>query len=164
MKTFGDQIALTPQFSVELPENKNSVLSSFLRANNPDYSVTCVDGRIFVAVSEKEEEWWSPQLQLEVNKIDESRSVLSGWVAPRSLLWNTLLCVQLAAGLTFIGCLAWTYFNWTAGTNIVLPLLLAILMIPSWISLYYVRKSGKSKGRPFIYGFYEFLNNRVILN
>ncbi|MBC9796840.1 hypothetical protein [Sinomicrobium weinanense] len=163
MKTLGDQIALDPQFAVELPKNKNSVLSTLLRVNNPSYKITRVDDRIFIAMSEKKEEWWSPQLQLEVNRIDESRSMLSGWVAPRSLLWNTLLGLQLLAGFTFMGCAIWVYLNWTAGT-VILPLVLAILMVPAWITLYFVRRSGKSKGRPFIYGFYEFLNNRALLN
>lgn len=164
MKTLGDKIALAPQFAVELPKNKSAVLSTFLRANNPDYKVTLSDNSIFIAMPENEEEWWSPQLHLEVNKIDESRSILFGWYEPRSVLWSTLSVLQLTAGLAFVACGIWAYLNWSAQANYVLPLLLAFLMIPAWLILHYVLKSGKSKGRPFIYGFYEFVNNRVLLN
>ncbi|MGS2763884.1 hypothetical protein [Sinomicrobium sp. M5D2P9] len=163
MKSLGDKIALDPQFSVELPKNKNSVVSAFLQTSNPLYRVTRSNDTLIV-MSESKEEWWSPQLHLEVNRIDESRSVLSGWFAPRSPLWNMLLYLQLATGIASITLITWTFLNWYTGTDYILITALSLLMIISWGILYVVRKSKKSKGKTLIYGFYEFLNNRSLLN
>src|SRR5690606_24253516 len=113
---------------------------------------------------EEEEEWWSPQLHLEVNRIDESRSVLSGWFAPRSSLWNILLYLQLATGIAFMVLIIRTFLNWYTGAGYTLLLMLSILMLIFWGTLYTIRKSKKSKGKTLIYGYYEFLNNRSLLN
>ncbi|MGS2737654.1 hypothetical protein [Sinomicrobium sp. M5D2P17] len=164
MKSLGDKIALDPQFSVELPKNKNFVVSAFLQTSNPLYRVTRSNEHTLIVMSENEEEWWAPQLLLEVNRIDESRSVLFGWFAPRSPLWNMLLYLQLSTGMASITLIIWTLLNWYTGADYILITALSLLMIISWGILYVVRKSKKSKGKTLIYGFYEFLNNRSLLN
>ncbi|RNL77358.1 hypothetical protein ED312_21050 [Sinomicrobium pectinilyticum] len=164
MKSLGDKIALDPQFSVELPKNKNFIVSTFLQTSNPLYRVTRSNEHTLIVMSEEEEEWWSPQLHLEVNRIDESRSVLSGWFAPRSSLWNILLYLQLATGIAFMVLIIRTFLNWYTGAGYTLLLILSILMLTCWGTLYTIRKSKKSKGKTLIYGYYEFLNNRSLLN
>ncbi|SFW33554.1 hypothetical protein SAMN02927921_01189 [Sinomicrobium oceani] len=166
MKSLGDKIALDQQFTVELPKNKNSVVSTFLRNSNPLYRVTRPDENTLIIMSETEENWWSPQLYLEVNKVDESRTLLFGWFAPRSLLWNTLLSLQLFVGLACLITGTWIIVAWSASSTEgiaflwwIFPITLAI-----WGMLYAIRSAKKARGKTFIYGFYEFLNNRSILN
>ena len=148
MPTTND-IILRPRFKIVLNEHHESILNRFQdsKKKQSEYIVSRIDDHVFIKFPKKKQHFWSPQLHLEINDVDENSCVLHGLFGPNPTVWTFFMFIHfLVAGL-FIAFGIWAYTNWTLKTSFALQISLMILMVLIWIGLYVAGSIGKATSK-----------------
>ena len=148
MPTAND-IILRPRFKIELNEYHESILNRFQDSKKAqsEFIVSRIDDHVFIKFPKHKQHFWSPQLHLEINDVDENSCVLHGLFGPNPTVWTFFMFVHfLVAGL-FIAFGIWAYTNWTLKTSFALQISLMILMVLIWIGLYVAGSIGKATSK-----------------
>ena len=158
-----NEIVLRPRFKIELNRNNQSVLKIFteLKNSQSDFIVTRVDDHVFIKFPQEKRRFWSPQLHLEINEIDEANSLLYALFGPNPSVWTMFMFLHfLVAGL-FIAFGIWAYTNWSLENDYAIQLGLTLLMIIIWFVLYYAGRMGKATGRHEMHQLNNFMNKTL---
>ncbi|NVK53232.1 MAG: ABC transporter ATP-binding protein [Flavobacteriaceae bacterium] len=141
-------IHLRPRFRIELQENHQTVIQKFKEAleHEKRYPSKFVDGHIVIDVPKEKEHFWSPQLNLEVEKIDEQNCLLKGLFGPKPQVWTLFMFVHFAAAIAFMVFATMLYVKWSLDESIVFALIMTIFLPILWVVLYVFGRIGKSTG------------------
>jgi len=147
--SINDDIILRPRFKIELDKNKEDTLKAFEEAKNSqkDFIVTRVDDHVFIKIPRADQHFWSPQLHLEIMRVDENSSRLFGLFGPNPTVWTMFMFFHFIIAGLFIGFGIWAYTNWTLKTDFAIQLFLTIFMIIIWLALYFGGRLGKATGK-----------------
>jgi len=156
-----NDIVLRPRFKIELDKNNEEVLKVFETAKNTqkNFIVSRVDDHVFIKIPKADQHFWSPQLHLEIMKIDEDSSRVFGLFGPNPTVWTMFMFFHFIVAGLFIGFGIWAYTNWTLKTDFAIQLFVAILMIVLWIVLYFGGRLGKATGRDQMVLLHNFMNS-----
>ncbi|GAA4813823.1 GTP-binding protein [Litoribaculum gwangyangense] len=141
-----NDIVLRPRFKIEIPRYNEAVLSDFqnAKATQSDFIVIRVEEHVFIKFPKHKQKFWSPQLHLEINSVDENSCVIRGLFGPNPTVWTLFMFLHfLVAGL-FIAFGIWTYTNWSLEQNFTLQASVTILMVLLWVTLYFIGSFGKA--------------------
>ncbi|MCF7560609.1 GTP-binding protein [Sabulilitoribacter multivorans] len=141
-----NDIVLRPRFKIEVPRYNEAVLSDFqnAKATQSEFVVIRVEEHVFIRLPKDKQKFWSPQLHLEINAVDENSCVVRGLFGPKPTVWTLFMFLHfLVAGL-FIAFGIWTYSNWTLEQNFTIQASVTILMVLLWVTLYFVGSFGKA--------------------
>ena len=131
------------------------------RATNSTYKIVRVDDHVFIRLPKHEQQFWSPQLHLEINEVDGKTSMLHGLFGPNPTVWTLFMFLHfLVAGL-FIAFGIWTYTNWTLNNSFALQMGLMLLMIVAWFALYFAGRVGRTKGKDEMRKLYHFMERTL---
>lgn len=141
-------IHLRPRFTIDLNENCEQIIQKFktVLKENEKYPSKFVDSHIVIDVPKKEEHFWSPQLNLEIEKIDENNSLLKGLFGPKPQVWTLFMFVHFAAAIAFMVFVTMLYVKWSLEESIVFPLIMTIFLPILWVVLYVFGRIGRSTG------------------
>lgn len=156
-----NDIVLRPRFKIELDKNNEEALKVFEAAKNTqkNFIVSRVDDHVFIKIPKADQHFWSPQLHLEIMKIDEHSSRVFGLFGPNPTVWTMFMFFHFIVAGLFIGFGIWAYTNWTLKTDFAIQLFVAILMIVLWIVLYFGGRLGKATGRDQMVLLHNFMNS-----
>lgn len=143
-----NDIILRPRFSMDISRYNEAVLSDFENAKTTqsDFVVTRVDDHVFIKFPKNKRTFWSPQLHLEINKVDENSSKLRGLFGPSPTVWTLFMFLHfLVAGL-FIAFAIWTYTNISLKQSYMVQASVTLLMVLIWVTLYFAGSIGKASG------------------
>jgi len=159
-----NEIVLRPRFKIELEQNNESVLQDFenKKKTQSEFIISRVDDHVFIKFPKKDQHFWSPQLHLEINKTDENTSTLHGLFGPNPTVWTMFMFFHFIVASLFIAFGIWGYTNWSLKSDYGIQLLIALLMIVSWVVLYFIGRLGKATGKEQMHLLYDFMNK--ILN
>ena len=159
-----NEIVLRPRFKIELEQNNESVLQDFenKKKTQSEFIISRVDDHVFIKFPKKDQHFWSPQLHLEINKTDENTSTLHGLFGPNPTVWTMFMFFHFIVASLFIAFGIWGYTNWSLKSDYGIQLLIALLMIVSWVVLYFIGRLGKATGKDQMHLLYDFMNK--ILN
>jgi hypothetical protein len=141
-----NDIVLRPRFKIETPRYNEAVLNDFQNAKTTqnEFVVTRVEEHVFIRFPKHNQKFWSPQLHLEINEVDENSCVISGLFGPNPTVWTLFMFLHfLIAGL-FIAFGIWTYTNWSLEQSFTIQASVTLLMVLIWVSLYFVGSYGKA--------------------
>lgn len=161
-----NEIVLRPRFKLELPHSNTSILKIFedSKDTNAVYKIVRVDDHVFIRLPRHEQQFWSPQLHLEINETDNNTTTLNGLFGPNPTVWTMFMFLHfLVAGL-FIAFGIWTYTNWTLQNPYSIPMALMLLMVAGWFGLYFAGRFGRAQGKAEMHDLYEFMNNTLKSN
>lgn len=164
--SLSNEIILRPRFKRELNHANASVLKSFenAKSTNEIYKIVRVDDHVFIRLPTHKQQFWSPQLHLEINEIDDKTSTLHGLFGPNPTVWTMFMFLHfLVAGL-FIAFAIWTYTNWSLKNPYAMPLGLMLLMVGIWFVLYFSGRFGRTKGKREMQGLYDFMETTLKTN
>lgn len=154
------EIILRPRFKMELSHENTSILKAFedLTHTPGVYKIVRVDDHVFIRLPKHQQQFWSPQLHLEINNTDRNTSVLHGLFGPNPTVWTMFMFLHfLVAGL-FIAFGVWTYTNWTLKNPYGIPMTLMLLMVMAWFGLYAAGRYGRTKGKAEMKDLYKFMD------
>ncbi|MBJ6369089.1 GTP-binding protein [Snuella sedimenti] len=156
-------IVLRPRFKIELSQSNQTILEAFqkTKTTQSDFTVTRIDDHVFIKFPKHKQHFWSPQLHLEVNEIDDHNCIIYGLFGPNPTVWTLFMFIHfLVAGL-FIAFGIWAYTNWTLQTSYAIQIGMMLLMAVIWITLYLGGRVGKSSSKEEMIALRNFMN-RVI--
>ena len=143
-----NDIVLRPRFKIEIARYNEAVLSDFetAKTTQSEFIVTRVDDHVFIKFPKEKQDFWSPQLHLEINKVDENSSIIYGLFGPNPTVWTLFMFLHfLVAGL-FIAFAIWAYTNWSLKQSYAVQASVTFLMILIWVALYFAGSIGKASG------------------
>lgn len=159
MKPLANDIVLRPRFQLELSEAKEELLQSFENSQADPLLVKRLDEHIFIKFNKKNNHFWSPQLHLEIESLDEKHSKLYGVFGPNPSLWTFFMFLHFGVATIFIILGIWAYSSSSLDRPYGLQLGLMGFMAILWFVLYFFGRAGKHKGRPQMEELYQFMMN-----
>jgi len=159
MKPLPNEIVLRPRFQLDVVGNKEDVLKNFESAAESPFLVKRLDEHIFIKFNEKNNHFWSPQLHLEIDKIDEKNCHLHGVFGPNPTLWTFFMFLHFVIAALFIILGIWGYSSASLNKPYHLQLGLMVMIVILWFALYFFGRGGKQKGKPQMQELYGFMMN-----
>lgn len=158
MSTRND-IVLRPRFKIELNKSNLDALQIFEdeKKTQSEFIISRIDDHVFIKFPKEKQHFWSPQLHLEINEIDESKSMLHGLFGPNPTVWTMFMFFHFIVAGLFIAFGIWAYTNWSLDADYTLQLFVVIFMIALWITLYLIGRLGKSTGKKQMHMLYDFM-------
>ena len=106
---------MRPRFKRNISQASEVVLNR-LEANKgtqSDFMVSRIDTHVFIRIPKRKEHFWSPQLHIEVNEIDEQHCELRVLFSPSPTVWTFFMFLHFLVTCLFIGFRIWVYTNAT---------------------------------------------------
>ncbi|WGD33661.1 GTP-binding protein [Olleya sp. YS] len=155
-----NDIVLRPRFKIELDKSHTSVLEAFehKKHNQNRYIVSRVDDHVFIKLPKAQQQFWSPQLHLEINEIDQNKSQLYGLFGPNPTVWTLFMFLHFAVAGLFIAFCIWAYSNYALKEDYQLQLWGMVLMVIIWFVLYFSGRVSKSSNQKEMTDLYTFMS------
>jgi len=144
-----NQVVLRPRFQLELDEAPEKLLVAFKLAgkNSDDFVTSRVDDHVFIRFPKKKQHFWSPQLHLEIYKIEDQPTVLKGLYGPSPTVWTMFMFLHFVVGTLFIGAGIWVYTNIRLERPSTLPIIAMGTLFVLWFVLYFLGRMGRKAGK-----------------
>ena len=155
-----NEIVLRPRFQKELDQGHLKILESFENSGKTqsNFVVTRVDDHVFIKYPQEKRHFWSPQLHLEINEIDDNKSQLYGLFGPSPTVWTLFMFLHFMVAGLFIAFGIWAYTNWSLKTDYSIQLFITLFMIVVWFILYFLGRVGRATGKKEMHGLHDFMN------
>lgn len=142
-------IHLRPRFKMEFEESQQKLLGKFqsnVKNTSCKYCVKVIDGHIVIDIPAEENHFWSPQLHIEIEEIEENKSVVKGLFGPKPQVWTFFMFIHFAMAFAFIGFSIMAYVKWTLKSDYTSPLTITLILPILWIAMYFLGSLGKKTG------------------
>jgi len=153
-------IHLRPRFKMHFDENEENLIEKFrdnLNDGECKYCSKIVDGHIVIDVPQEENHFWSPQLNIEVEKVDEKQTIVKGLFGPKPNVWTLFMFFHFAVAVAFIGFSVMAYVKWTLKSDYTFPLVIVIALPIIWVIMYFLGRIGKKTGHKQMDDLHEFM-------
>lgn len=153
-------IALRPRFKLKLHVNNQVILNAFETAKTSQnaFVINRIDNHVFIKYPKKEQQFWTPQLHLEIDNINNKTSILNGLFGPNPTVWTLFMFLHFIVATLFIGFSIWAYSNWKLNTNFSVQIAIMLLMIIIWFALYFAGIIGKASSKTNMYALHDFMH------
>ena len=156
-----NEVVLRPRFKIELNKSHTSVLEAFeaKRLDQKQFIVSRVDDHVFIKLPKAQQQFWSPQLHLEINALENNKSQLYGLFGPNPTVWTLFMFLHfLVAGL-FIAFCIWAYSNYALKVDYQLQVWGLIGMVILWFILYFSGRLSKTSNQKEMTALYTFMSS-----
>jgi len=156
-----NEVVLRPRFKIELNKSHTSVLEAFeaKRLDQKQFIVSRVDDHVFIKLPKAQQQFWSPQLHLEINDLENNKSQLYGLFGPNPTVWTLFMFLHfLVAGL-FIAFCIWAYSNYALKVDYQLQVWGLIGMVILWFILYFSGRLSKTSNQKEMTVLYTFMSS-----
>ncbi len=144
-----NRVLLKPRFRLEVDESKLVILNKFissLEQSNFKYPNKIVDHHIIIDIPPEEEHFWSPQLQIEIEKTENNKTIVKGLLGPKPKVWTFFMFLHFFVAVTFVVFLVIFYTNWSLNQEHTFAMIMCIIMPILWVILYFLGQLGKRFG------------------
>lgn len=162
MNKISNDVVLRPRFQLDLGSNNEQLLTSFEKTTKKPFHIKRLDDHLFIKYSKEKAHFWSPQLHLEITKIDERNSRLYGLFGPNPTLWTFFMFLHFGVATVFIILGIWAYVSASLNKPYGLQIGFMVLLVILWFSLYFLGRLGKKKGRPQMQEMYTFMMDVIL--
>ena len=153
-------IHLRPRFKMNFTESQDVLISKFkknLKDKDCKYCSKIVDGHIVIDVPIDENHFWSPQLNIEIEKYDIENTVVKGLFGPKPQLWTLFMFFHFAMAVAFIGFSIMAYVQWTLKQDYTVALVIVLVLPVLWLVMYILGRIGRRKGHKQMDELYKFM-------
>ena len=163
--SLSNEVVLRPRFKIELNQDNESALNAFdeVKKTQNDFVISRVDDHDFIRLPKEKQHFWSPQLHLEINEVDDNSSLLHGLFGPNPTVWTLFMFLHFFVAVVFIGFGAWAYANWSLESSYGIQIGVMVLMVVLWFVLYFAGRMGKSTGKDEMHLLHNFMNKTLKL-
>ncbi|QHI36826.1 hypothetical protein IMCC3317_21960 [Kordia antarctica] len=158
-----EEVVLRPRFQINILQSSKSVLDRLeaTKGTQTDFVVSRIENHVFIRIPKSRQHFWSPQLHIEVDEIDEESCELRGLFGPSPTVWTFFMFLHFLVACLFIGFGIWAYTNATLKTSYGIQVGLMLFMILVWFALYFAGRIGKATGKHEIVELNDFLKKTV---
>lgn len=79
-------IHLRPRFKIDIDESRQKIISKFedkLNDSDCKYCSKIIDGHVIIDVPAEENHFWSPQLSIEIEEVENGKVIVKGLFGPK---------------------------------------------------------------------------------
>jgi len=159
-KQQNNDIFLRPRFKMDFDESQQNLLEKFknnLEDTNCKYCSKIIDGHIIIDVPIEENHFWSPQLNIEIEKVEDNKTIVKGLFGPKPQVWTLFMFIHFAAAVSFIGFSVVAYVQYSLKSDYSFALSMVITLPILWFVLYFLGRIGKQTGCKQMEELYEFM-------
>ena len=141
-----NKVLLKPRFKIEFDETQEEIIQKFkdnIADKDCKYCAKQSGNHIFLDVPKVEEHFWSPQLQVEVVKNLEGKTIVKGILGPRPQVWSFFMFIHFALALAFTVFFVLFYVKWSLDKDYSFYKYMLIGIPVVWIIMYFVGQAGK---------------------
>ena len=148
-----------------LPAAPETIIAAYADAaiTSNEFVISSVDDHVFIRIPRQKQHFWSPQLHLEIYKIEDQPTILKGLYGPSPTVWTLFIFLHFIIAILFIAAGIWWYTYLRLEKATLVPLLVMGILVIGWFGLYAAGRLGRKKGTQEmqqLQGFmYEILNN-----
>ena len=144
-----NELVLRPRFSLELDNRPEKVLTAFEEAGKTtdDFVVSRIDDHVFIRIPKQKQHFWSPQLHLEIYKIEEQPTILKGLYGPNPTVWTLFMFLHFMVAVLFISAGIWMYTNISLEAPFTVQLVAMVVLFVLWFVLYFSGRLGREAGK-----------------
>ena len=153
-------IHLRPRFKMDFNESQEELIAKFsanLKDKNCKYCTKIVDGHIVIDVPIEENHFWSPQLNIEIEKVEDNKTLVKGLFGPKPQVWTLFMFFHFAVAVAFIGFSVMAYVQWSLKITNTFALIMVFALPALWILMYFIGRIGKSTGHKQMDELYKFM-------
>ncbi|MDG1714786.1 GTP-binding protein [Lacinutrix sp.] len=156
-----NEIILRPRFKFDIEYNNEKLLELFdaTKSTQSNFIVSRVDDHVFIKIPKAKQQFWSPQLHLEINKIEHNKSQLYGLFGPNPTVWTLFMFLHFAVAGLFIALCIWAYSNYALKVDYSLQIWGMVLMIVLWFVLYFSGRVSKASNQKEMTDLYTFMSS-----
>jgi len=155
-----NEVFLRPRFRIDFEESETNLMERFkanLNGGDCKYCSKIIDQHIVIDVPFDEDHFWSPQLNIEIVKGETTESIVKGLFGPKPQVWTLFMFLHFAVGITFLIFLTLLYVRWTFESSLVFPTIMVILLPIIWVTLYFIGRLGRRKGKEQMEELHDFM-------
>lgn len=141
-----NKILLKPRFKMKFDESQEEILAKFkenLKDKDCKYCSKQSGNHIFLDVPKAEEHFWSPQLQVEVIKVEKDKTTIKGILGPKPQVWTMFIFFHFVLALAFVVFFVLFYVKWSMEKEYTFYKYMLIILPIIWIIMYFVGQTGK---------------------
>ncbi len=142
---------------MELNDSQENVIWAFEKSTIEPFLVTRIDAHIFIKFNVEQHQFWSPQLHLEFENLDEGKCKLYGVFGPNPTLWTFFMFLHFGVATIFIILGIWAYSSASLNRPYGIQLGLMVFMLLLWFALYAFGRAGRHKGKPQMRELHRFM-------
>ncbi len=161
MGSLPNSVVLRPRFKIALDSPVEKVVAVFDNTEHQSFLLNKIDEHVFIKFKLKYRHFWSPQLHLEVQEVDEKSSILHGLFGPNPTLWTFFMFLHFGVALCFLALGVWAYSNASLKQDYKVQLGGMVMLAVLWFIFYFFGRAGKKKGRPQMEEMYLFMQNSL---
>ena len=156
-----NEIILRPRFKFDIEYNNEKLLELFdaTKSTQSNFIVSRVDDHVFIKIPKAKQQFWSPQLHLEINKIEHNKSQLYGLFGPNPTVWTLFMFLHFAVAGLFLALCIWAYSNYALKVDYSLQIWGMVLMIVLWFVLYFSGRVSKASNQKEMTDLYTFMSS-----
>lgn len=153
-------IYLRPRFKIIFEENQQKLIQKFkdnITNTACKYAIKVIDGHIVIDIPAEENHFWSPQLNLEIEQIEDQKSLVKGLFGPKPQVWTFFMFIHFAMAFAFIGFFIVAYVKWSLKSDYKTALTMTIILPILWIVMYFLGSLGKKTGHKQMDELHKFM-------
>ncbi|TYB72541.1 GTP-binding protein [Bizionia gelidisalsuginis] len=156
-----NDVVLRPRFKRQLNTSKSLILDAFetIGSQKTEFIVSRIEDHVFIKLPKAKQQFWSPQLHLEINEVDEKNSRLYGLFGPNPTVWTLFMFLHFAVAGLFIAFAIWAYSNASLNTDYQLQIWGMSFMVIVWFVLYFAARVSKSSNQAEMNALYRFMKD-----
>ncbi len=145
-------IALRLRFYTDINETIDSVRQKFIQYKKvlpADYQMKIRHNHIQFTIVGEKQRYWSPHLSIELEEKRGSNgesTQLRGLFGPAQTMWTFFIFLHFIIAGVFLVFAMFAFTNYLLKTSFTKDLIIATLMIASWILLYFVGLQTRENG------------------
>lgn len=158
-----EEVVLRPRFKKIIPLASEVVLQRLeaTKEIQKDLIVKRIDNHVFIRIPKERQHFWSPQLQLEVDEINEHSCEMYGLFGPSPTVWTFFMFLHFLVACLFIGFGIWAYTNAALDTSYTIQVAFMFFMVVIWFLLYIAGRWGRSAGKPEMKELFQFVTKTI---
>jgi hypothetical protein len=156
-----DTIVLRPRFKLELNKGSETALKAFEDTSQEVFIVTRVDHHVFIKFPKHKQQFWTPQLHLEIDEADANSCLVKGLFGPNPTVWTLFMFLHFAVIGLFIAFAIWTYSNSALGKEYLLQIWGMLFMVIIWFVLYFSGRIGRTSNKDEMLALYNFMKSKL---
>ena len=153
-------IHLRPRFKMNFNTTDHILLAKFksnLDNENCKYCSKIVDNHIVIDVPADENNFWSPQLNIEIEKTEQNTTIVKGLFGPKPQVWTLFMFFHFAIAVAFIGFAIMAYVQWSLKTDNTFAFRMVLFLPVLWVIMYFLGRFGRSRGHKQMDELYQFM-------
>lgn len=153
-------VFLRPRFKMNFDESQQKLIEKFkdnLKDVDCKYCTKIINEHIVIDVPVEENHFWSPQLNIEIQKVEKNKAIVKGLFGPKPQVWTLFMFIHFAMAVAFIGFSIMAYVKWALKSDYTISLILVVIVPILWGIMYFLGTVGKKTGRKQMNELHEFM-------